>query len=58
MGIDLEKSMTVIYPGNHVVAGVSWKENIEEGMKNANTVLNLLKRKFAIKVITFVKLGL
>ena len=58
MGMDLAKSLTVKDPGNNVAAGVSWKENIEEGMKNTNTVLYMLTRNVAIQVITFVKFGL
>ena len=58
MGKDFTLSTIVKDLGIHVAADVSRKQHIEEKMKKANKGLHLLKQNVAIKVNTFMELGL
>ena len=54
----LDHSETVNDLGIHVSDNLTWIIYIEERLRKANKVLYLLRRNVAVKVQTFVKLGL
>ena len=54
----LDDSKTVKDLGIHVSDNLTWKMHIEERLRKANKVLYLLRRNVAVKIQTFVELGL
>ena len=54
----LDHSKTVKDLGIHVSDNLTWKMYIKERLRKANKVPNFLRRNVAVKVQTFVKLGL